>query len=224
MDWLATYSWSISSLVSIATLFVWVFYAQLLWKGFRRGERPLIVIHQAGGMGPGSSCLVVNLSRQPLHILSVYFVLRTDSHEFGLRLNEYKRITNSEERDWALENVMKEGPLRSGEFLSLGDFYSMLEGARSDYDGDQQAHSERDQELAERTREFEIRVTAMFSAFDRPVGAIRRFSLHMDGDQAALIPTTPLTQQLTSYRQRRRVYQWLQMSRNRQDGLQQPVE
>src|SRR5699024_5078051 len=224
MDWLLTHIGTVSTVVSICTLFVWIFYAHVLWRSFCRSERPLILIHQAGGIGPGSSCLVVNLSRQPLHVLTVYFVLRTDSHAFGLRLNEYKRITNSEERDWALENVMKEGPLRSGEFLSLGDFYSMLEGARSDYDGDQQAHSERDQELAERTREFESRVTAMFSAFDRQFDAIRHCSLNMDGDQAAMIPTTPLTQHLTSYRQQRCVYLWLQMSRNRQDGLQQPVE
>lgn len=218
MHWIATHIGTISAAVSIATLFVWVFYAHLLWRGFHRSERPLILIHQAGGMGPASSCLVVNLSRQPLHVLTVYFVLRTDSHEFGLRLNEYKRITNAEERDWALENVMKEGPLRAGEFLSLGDFSSMLEGARSGYDGGNERSARQDQELAERTREFEIRVAAMFSSFDRPIGATRSFTVTTAGDAVRLTPTSPTTEQLVSFRQRRRVYRWLKEGREREAG------
>lgn len=208
MHWVATHVPVITALATVGTLLVWLFYAHLLWMGFRRGERPLILIHQAGGTGPGSSCLVVNLSRQPLHIINVHFILRTESHEFGLRLNEYQRITNSEERDWAAENVMKEGPLRSGEFLSLGDFRSMVESARSGYDRSGRDQQE-DQELAERTREFEIRVAAMFSAFDHPIGAIHRFDVSTQGDAVLLTPKTPLTQQLTSFRQRRRVYRWL---------------
>lgn len=207
-----THVGAVSALISLGTLLVWVFYAHLLWKGFNRGEQPLLLIHQAGGVGPGSSCLVVNLSRQPLHVLSVYFVLRTDNHEFGLRLNEYKRVTNSEERNWAFENVMKEGPLRAGEFLSLGDFSSMLEGARSGYDRDARERSRQDQALAEWTREFEIRVTAMFSSFSHPIGAVRRFTLSMHDDDVFLVPQSPMTEQLTSWRQRRQVYLWLKQS------------
>lgn len=176
----------------------------------------MILIHQAGGRGPGSSCLVVNLSRQPLHVLSVDFVLRTESHEFGLRLNEYKRITNSDERDWALENVMKEGPLRAGEFLSLGDFSSMLEGARSNFNRDEEDKLRQTEALAERTDEFEIRVTAMFSSFAQPIGAIRRFMLSGDGEGITLTPKAPTTKQLTSFRQRRRVCRWLKVSEEKQ--------
>lgn len=155
-------------------------YAHLLWMSFRSGEKPSILIHQAGGVGPGSSCLVINLGRQPLHITTIYFVLRTDSHTFGLRLNEYQRITISDERNWARENIMKEGPLQSGGFVSLGDFSSMLESARSGQDG---RDKEKNQELAEKTREFEIRVTAMYSSFNQPISAIRRFAVSAEGDQ-----------------------------------------
>lgn len=206
MNWIASHLALISTFVSSATLFVWIFYAHLLHKSFARGERPLVLIHQAGGMGPGSSCLVVNLSRQPLHVVNVHFILRTENHRFLLRLNEFQRITSSDERNWARENVMKEGPLDSGDFLSLGDFSSMLEGARSDDDG---RDERQDQELAEKTEAFEIRVTAMFSAFDRPIGAIRRFAVSAEGEEISLIPKSPLTEQLTSFRQRRRVHQWL---------------
>lgn len=215
IDWLPTHLAIVSVLVSVGSLLVWVFYARLLWIGFNRGERPLILIHQAGGMGPGSSCLVVNLSRQPLHVINVHFILHTENHAFDLRVNEYRRITNSQERDWALENVMKEGPLRAGEFLSLGDFSSMLESARTNGDTHKRDRQQ-EQTLAERTREFEVRVTAMFSAFDKPIGATRRFSVVMeDNDEVLLKPTSPLTVQLSSWRQRRRVYRWLQNNQNR---------
>lgn len=217
MHWLTTHLAIISTIVSSLTLLVWIFYAHLLWKGFNRGERPLILIHQAGGVGAGSSCLVINLSRQPLHILNIHFVLHTDSHEFAIRLNEYRRITNSEERDWVSENVMKEGPLRAGEFLSLGDFASMLEGARSGYDGGER-DAQQEQELAERTREFEIRIIAVFSSFDHPVGAIRRFTVTTDDDGVFLSPKAYLTEQLTSFRQRRRVDRWLKDSLKREFG------
>lgn len=216
MGWLVAHLALVSAFVSAGTLLVWIFYAHLLWTGFHRSERPMLLIHQAGGTGPGSSCLVVNLSRQPLHVIGVHCVLRTDNHVVALRLNEYRRITNSEERDWALENVMKEGPLRPGEFLSLGDFSSMLEGARAGYDGADR-DAEADQALAERTNEFEVHVTAVFSAFDKPIGAVRRFDAVTEGDDLALIPRSPMTEQLSSFWQRRRVYRSLQ--RGQQERL-----
>lgn len=169
------------------------------------------MIHQAGGIGPGSSCLVINLGREPLHITTIYFVLRTENHSFLLRLHEQLRIS-ADERNWTGENSMKEGPLRAGGFVSLGDFSSMLESARGGRDG---RSTEEDQELAEKTQEFEIRVTAMYSSFRRPMGASRRFAVTAEDDEVALHPKSPVTKQLTSFRQRRRVYGWLKESQEK---------
>lgn len=212
MNWLTNHLSLISTLVSVCTLLVWIFYAHILAKGFRRSERPLILIHQAGGHGRGSSCLVVNLSRQPLHVVTVHLVVRTEGHEITLRLNEYQRITNDDEADWAVEDVMKEGPLRSGEFLSLGGFKSMLDGARDNEDKSEETRAARNRKLAERAHEFEIRVSAVFSSFDNPIGATRRFSVTLDGDEVRLMPKTPITRQMSTYRQRKQVYQWLRES------------
>lgn len=89
---------------------------------------------------------MVNLSRQPLHIINVQFILRTDSHE------------------------------------------------------------------------FELRVTATFSSFKQPIGATRRFAVSADNDPVSLTPKSPMTDQLISFRQRRRVYRRLKDTQTFETG------
>jgi hypothetical protein len=212
MSWFTNNLSLFSTLASIATLVVWVFYAQLLYLTFRRNERPLLLIHQAQS-GHVSFCLVANLTRRPVHVVAVDLTLHThEGHEINLRLNQYQRITNREESDFAVETVMKEGPLGSGDYLALGGFKSMLDATRTDHGRDDEARFQQNQRVAERTREVEIRVSALFSAFDNPIGAVRRFTVTTQGEaeEVRLDPVTPVTRQLSSFRQRRRLMKWLQ--------------
>jgi hypothetical protein len=212
MSWFTNNLALFSTLASVATLVVWVFYAQLLYLTFRRNERPLLLIHQAQS-GNVSFCLVANLTRRPVHVVAVDLTLHThEGHEINLRLNQYQRITNREESDFAVETVMKEGPLGSGDYLALGGFKSMLDATRTDHGRDDEARFQQNQRVAERTREVEIRVSALFSAFDNPIGAVRRFTVTSQGEaeEVRLDPVTPVTRQLSSFRQRRRLMKWLQ--------------
>jgi hypothetical protein len=219
MHWLMAHLAAISTGVSIATLLVWIFYARILQQTFRRNERPLILIHQAQAGSEESFCLVANLSRQPLHVVTVDLVVRTAEHEIELRINDYHRITNTEESEWAVESVMKEGPLRVGEYIALGGFKEMLDATRSDGDRDDEAHARQDQQLAEQARELEIRISAVFSAFDNPIGAVRRFTVTTDDGRVRLEPVTPMTRQLQTRRQRRQVYRWLQKKQRQAQAI-----
>ena len=45
IDWIEQHSTLLQTAVSLATLLVWIFYAQLLFQNYRRVRRPKIVIN-----------------------------------------------------------------------------------------------------------------------------------------------------------------------------------
>ena len=47
MEWFAHNSRAITAVSSLLTLFVWVFYAQILYRNFARTRRPRIIINRA---------------------------------------------------------------------------------------------------------------------------------------------------------------------------------
>ena len=62
-----------TSLASVAVsggmLLVWMVYAWLFFQEFQRRRSAVIFIHEVGGGRPESRCLLVNLSREPVHVL-----------------------------------------------------------------------------------------------------------------------------------------------------------
>lgn len=57
MEWLNENAQAISAVASIFTLFVWVFYAQLLYNGYVRQRRPRVIINRGQGTGVDAICL-----------------------------------------------------------------------------------------------------------------------------------------------------------------------
>lgn len=207
----------ISTLATVGSLLVWMVYARLLYISFRHHEQPLIIIHQAHGHGLGSSTLVINLSREAVHIVLVQLLVRVDGRMVTLPMGEYRAVTGEDESDRAVENVMKEGPLRPGDYLSLGGFHGILraaakvpgdEGEKKDEDDDSLSL----QRLVGRIESVEIRVIAQYSAFSHPVGARKRYRLDTIDGKVCLLAGTALTEQINSFRGRRKVYRWLRES------------
>lgn len=46
MDWISQHHDSLTALTSIGTLLIWLVYAQLLYKGYRRQRRPRLIINR----------------------------------------------------------------------------------------------------------------------------------------------------------------------------------
>ena len=52
MEWFAQNSRVITAVSSLFTLFVWVFYARILYRNFARTRRPRLIINRGHGNGP----------------------------------------------------------------------------------------------------------------------------------------------------------------------------
>lgn len=195
-------------------LVVWTFYSVLFYQEFRRQRTPFFVIHQANGHGLDATALVVNLSKEPVHILCAMLVLHTARGTFAQQLRDFRRMPR-ESASADLQTAIKQGPLTSGAFLGLGSFEAMLKAASDEVlrRSDQWEEADEDPELLEIIRdlhEVEIRVIALHGAHSRPVGASRTFEVHTDGTQVAIEPAILLTRQLTGRSERRVVQEWLQ--------------
>ena len=215
MEWLVENAALVANLASLAMLVVWTFYAILFYREFQRQRTPFFVIHQAQGHGFDSTCLVVNLSKEPVHILCVMLILHTAHGTFSQRLRNFRRLSRESEARGDVQTAIKQGPLTSGAFLGLGSFEAMLDAAsevlrRSGRWGAPDDELDLD-ELIHDLQQVEIRVIALHGAHERPVGASRRFHVHVEEqDRVAIEPAVLLTRQMSSRSESRTVRQWLQ--------------
>ncbi|HAB65052.1 MAG TPA: hypothetical protein DCE49_12930, partial [Pseudomonas sp.] len=68
IDWLMKNQQLVSLLISLSTLLVWMFYAHLLLRNFRRQRQPSLLINRGAGKGLGSLCIISNMSAEPMFI------------------------------------------------------------------------------------------------------------------------------------------------------------
>lgn len=215
LDWLIDNADLVANLASLAMLVVWAFYAVLFYREFQRQRRPFFVIHQAQGHGLDSTCLIVNLSREPIHVLCVMLMMHTDRGVFAQRIRNFRRPTRTAETGGDVQTAIKQGPLTAGAFLGLGSFEAMLDAALDDtlresghWDEDGRMPDLHD--LVPEVRELEIRLVALHGARESPVGAVRSFRMEWDDERVTIYPSMLLTRQMSSRRQTREVKQWFE--------------
>lgn len=196
MEWLNHHAPVISALASTGMMLIWVGYAWLFYQEFRRQRGSDLFIHEAGGGELRSVCLLVNLSREPVHVLCS---LATRDGA-TLRLQD-----RTGQDDLSVSQRARQGPLACGEIMTLGvfeDIYGELEGSAR---GEGGAHGELNE-----TQLIEIRVAAIHGFRQWPVGARRRFRVDVAGKQVR--PATTTTEQLHSRRDAREVQRWIAAS------------
>ncbi|MFI0471211.1 hypothetical protein ACGLWX_00630 [Halomonas sp. HMF6819] len=199
MDWLNQYAPAINVAISVCTLFVWLFYAQLLYSSFSRQRRPRVIINRGKGIGLEALCLVSNMSTESVYIQHVIAVLHTDSHEYKLDIVEYQQQSDDDEEDCYRTH---QGPLDSGDHIHLQSFGSIVNQIQNHWDVDQNS-------LEQSNLQLEIRVIAIYGPEDLPIGASRRFDLVMNAEpNRQLVPTSIDTERLVSRRSRKQVVQW----------------
>lgn len=119
MEWLNENAQAISAVASIFTLFVWVFYAQLLYNGYVRQRRPRVIINRGQGTGVDAICLISNMSSEAIYIQHLVAVLHTQNHSYNLDVVEYQQRSSEQH-----ENRYRthQGPLASGDYLNIQSF------------------------------------------------------------------------------------------------------
>lgn len=201
LAWASENANTISALASVSTLVVWIFYAHLLYRDYSSRHRPRLIIHQAPGGSANARCLLVNMSSGPLNVACVTAVAYVDGTAIKLQIDDYEHVASdvTDDQKERIATLSKQGPINSGDFLSLGTFGDLLQKFKSI--GKQGSN---------KIEELEVRAVAFFGAQDEPIGATRRFLVEHNGTETQLKPTTLHTQQLHSWLQRRRVNTWLQ--------------
>lgn len=192
--------------MTLGTLVVWLIWLHIMYSDYRSRRQPRMLIHQTEGGGPGSHCLLVNLSQDVIHVQCVRAVSVSEEGESAIPLGSDADLTR-ELAPAELENAIRQGPLRQGEFLRLGSFEEILEkvvGASPS-----EGHRYLGPQDVANVERIEIRVVAVYGRSDVSVGARRRFELHSNDDLLKVKPMDTYTAQLYHRRERKRVEEWL---------------
>lgn len=199
MEWLEEHSQVITAIANICTLFVWLFYAQLLYYNFARQRQPRIIVNRGKGTGTQALCLVSNMSSEAIYVQHVIAVLHTEERTYEFDVVEHQKESEEDDDDTFRTH---QGPLRSGDYIHLQSFGKIVEGLKAYWEIDEQV-------LAREELHLEIRVVAIYGPEDMPVGASRVFKLTLDAEpNRQLIPAKIDTQRMSSRRERKQVLEW----------------
>ncbi|CEP36323.1 MULTISPECIES: hypothetical protein [Halomonadaceae] len=199
MEWLNDNAQAISAVASICTLFVWVFYAQLLYNGYVRQRRPRVIINRGKGIGVDAICLISNMSSEAIYVQHLVAVLHTQKRSYSLDVVEYQQHGGKhQEADYRTH----QGPLASGDYLNIQSFGDIVKQVKDYWEID-------DNLLQEQNIQLEIRVIAIYGSEDMPTGASRTFNLDLNASpNHQLIPASVDTDRLNNRGQRKRVLEW----------------
>lgn len=204
MDWLNDNAQAISAVASICTLFVWVFYAQLLYNGYVRQRRPRVIINRGRGIGVGAVCLISNMSSEAIYIQHLVAVLHTQKRSYSLDVVEYQQHRGEQQKGKSQEPSYHthQGPLASGDYLNIQTFGDIVNQVKDYWEID-------DDLLQEQNIQLEIRIIAIYGSEDMPTGASRTFNLDLNASpNRQLTPDSIDTNRLNSRSQRKRVLDW----------------
>lgn len=208
--WIKTNADVIAALASVGSLVVWFVYFGLIYREYRHRQRPTIFIQQTQqSYGLEGSCLLLNMSEQYVDIICVLVVVYTEQGSFTHKVTKHRRISLEEHSQQQVQEMIKEGPLSPGNYISLDSFRELLQDAIHSAPAEFGLSSDLlEQSDTQGIDAFEIRVIAMFSDEQNPIGAVRRFQLVNAEDGTKLRPKHLYTSQLNSRSERRKVREW----------------
>ncbi|WP_069383717.1 hypothetical protein [Halomonas caseinilytica] len=197
IDWISQHSSFLQVLTSVATLVIWIVYAQMLLAGFIRQRRPKVVINQVMGLSTRGRCLISNMSAEHIHIESAH--VRLHSHE-GVRRCTVSEIQREEDATTptSIQGGTLQGPLSSGSYIDAGEIQHLVSRAR-------QAPIEDESTLCRDENAhyvLELLVLYIYSSAPGIMGASRQFVFDDDGQAT---PAHLETRQHRNRRERKRM-------------------
>ncbi|KZD01388.1 MULTISPECIES: hypothetical protein [unclassified Thalassospira] len=209
-SWIEQHATLLQVGVSIATLMVWIFYAQLLFQSYRRVRRPKIVINQMLGNSDKARFLISNMSQEAIHIDKVLVCIGDETHQVCEQVTDsdpevdFQTDQGSKSAHAArLEELTVQGPLESGRCIELGALQNLMRRithqARA---SDKDTGTDPDKAVGEGKYRIEIIVIAVYSSEKGVIGASRAFVCDQDGK---LHPEEVQTTQHAGFFARRRM-------------------
>lgn len=200
LHWLSENHQLLGSVASLGMLVVWAVYLHLFLDGYRRQHRVNILISKGPGSGMDSRCLIGNMSSQPIYVVGALVRLRGAGKSLTAAVTEVSGDGEELARrnlSQDIDEITRQGPLRTGRVYDIGSFNSIAEQALSSCFRTPGAMAR-----AEAT-EIEVLIIAAFSSEDLLCGARRTFIISKPGKERHLRPSGVLATQIRSRRERR---------------------
>lgn len=201
IDWLNANSGALTTLTSLATLLVWLFYAQLLYSSYTRQTKPKLIINRSAGRDLDAYCMISNMSSEAIYLSSVIGVVGVGERSYACDITDCAHHVRASED----EGATFQGPVESGGYYLLTSFGKIiafvLDASRRAADGVPPRRDEVDY--------IEIRVVSIYGNENRPVGVYRRFDLEATEAGTTLIPATFITRRLSRRFHQKRIRRWL---------------
>ena len=200
MEWLSAHSGALQVLLSGAMVMIWIAYLQVFLMNFKRQHRPDILINMGAGIGLRARCFVSNLALEPIYLLDVIVEIETENGPHRATITDRTEMTDEALRNPA--EATNQGPLKSGDFIDIGNFETLVNRASS---------SDRAPDAQSDIRAIEITVVAATAAKWSLIGAQRKYILQRDDDgRVSLKPVTITASQITSRGGRRKLQRELE--------------
>lgn len=214
LEWIKDNQAVVSVGVSIATLLVWVIYAQLLYFGFRRQRTPRVLINRGRNKDLDALCIISNMSQEAVYVEYILATLETSRGKVVMDVTDFEQDPTEEREDedgnrqrvsvipQDIRENTRQGPLLSGEFMHIGTFNDVVRRIA------REAQIPMRGNLAEGDIEFEcltIEIIAMYGPEPRPVSATRSFYINSEQAGGTLIPASWQTSQGMSFLRRRKL-------------------
>lgn len=205
LSWIEQHATLLQVGVSISTLLIWIFYAQLLFLSYRRVRRPKIVINQMLGKSDKARFLISNMSQEAIHIDKVLVCIGDDTHQVCEQVTDTDPeidFKNDEDRKSAhvarLDELTVQGPLESGRCIELGALQKLMRRITQQARANDQPDPANEQGQCR----IEIIVIAVYSSEKGVIGAGRAF---VSDDDGQLRPEQVQTTQYAGFFARRRM-------------------
>lgn len=197
---------ALSVLASFGTMVVWLFYAHLLYQGFRRQRQARILINQGWGEQLDSVALVSNMSHEPVYIQCVVVSMSlNDGRKFRSAVTDF-----DDARPYNAQNdpreVTRQGPLNTASFMNMGTFRTLLRQAAQWHGlvGDEVSDPLSQLDL----QDFKITVICNYGPSGKAIGVQREFRIYGDNNDR-LRPASIYTRRLTTRLAQRKMERWL---------------
>ena len=198
-NWISEYHQTLSLLVNIGMLLVWIAYLQLFLRNYRRQTQPKILINIGAGRSIDARCLISNMGSDAIYIESLIATVETNDGRWECPVTDAQALAQDQEQ--SLRNMTAQGTLKQGEMMDIGSFRDLARHVVRESDCPVPSEAEFPEELTA----IEVQAIADFGPDDLLIGAKRRFEVVREDGGWVLGKHTPHTEQIRSRRERREI-------------------
>lgn len=192
MEWVNQNSAMLQVALGALTAVIWLAYLQLIYLGFIRQRRAVVMIHHGAADDDRARLTLSNMGSEPVYIFTIIAKITIDGkvHEASVLDREEMSFDDLE----FPTRRTNQGPLKTGEYIDVGSFADLLKRAKLRLGIN----------AGDKAEEVELTVGAASGHASSLVVAKRSFVREEEGSRVIYRPKTILTEQVQrSWRRKR---------------------